>query len=151
MSQIVVSDSTCLIGLERIERLDLLPAVFESVWIPPAVAEEFGDAFPWLHVKSPANSAIVRAFNVVVDLGEAEAIALAQELGCEVILDDRKARRLAAQEHVPHIGLLMVLLRAKDAGKLASVAPVIKALRRQKFFFSDSLVAKVLRLADESN
>ncbi len=150
MSQIVVSDSTCLIGLEKIQRLDLLPAVFDNVWIPPAVAEEFGGVFPWLHVKSPANAANVRAFNVVVDLGEAEAIALAQELGCEVILDDRKARRLAAREHVPHIGLLMVLLRAKDARKLASVAPVIEALRLQKFFFSDSLVAKVLRLADES-
>jgi predicted nucleic acid-binding protein len=150
VSQIVVSDSTCLIGLERIQRLDLLPAVFDSVWIPPAVAEEFGGALPWLRVKSPANPAIVRAFSVVVDRGEAEAMALAQELGCEVILDDQKARRLAAREHIPHIGLLMVLLRAKDAGKLASVAPVIEALRLQKFFFSESLVMKVLRLADES-
>lgn len=93
MSDIVVSDSTCLIGLERIHRLDLLPAVFERVWIPSVVAEEFGQSIPWLHVKAPVNTDLVESFETMVDRGEAAAIALARELHCEVILDDRRARR----------------------------------------------------------
>ena len=78
MSQIVVSDSTCPIALERIGRLDLLLAVFEQIWVPPAVA----------------------AYEMAVDAGEAAAIALAAELKCEVILDDLQARRLATREGV---------------------------------------------------
>lgn len=32
-----VIDSACLIGLERIGRLDLLPALIDPVMVPPAV------------------------------------------------------------------------------------------------------------------
>lgn len=149
MSQIVVSDSTCLIALERIQRLDLLPAVFTKIWVPTAVAREFGQSLTWLKVKEPANLAGVAAFRLLVDEGEAEAIALAQELKCEVILDDLQARRLAARQNVPCLGLLGVMLRAKRGGKLAALQPLIEALRANKFFISEALVAEALRLAGE--
>ena len=149
MSQIVVSDSTCLIALERIQRLDLLPAVFEKVWVPTAVAREFGQSLPWLLVKEPENAAAVAAFEMLVDAGEAAAIELAKELNCEVILDDRQARRLAAQQHVPCLGLLGVLLRAKRGGKLDSLRPLIEGLRANQFFISEALMAEALRLAGE--
>ena len=38
MTGTAVTNSTCLIGLERIERLDILPQVFDTVFAPPAVA-----------------------------------------------------------------------------------------------------------------
>ena len=82
MSGIVVSDSTCLIALERIDRLDLLPAVFAEIWIPPAVAKEFGRAISWLRVRAPRDTASVSRYEAIVDAGEAAAIALAKELGC---------------------------------------------------------------------
>ena len=149
MSQIVVSDSTCLIALERIQRLDLLPAVFEKVWVPTAVAREFGQSLPWLLVKEPENAAAVAAFEMLVDAGEAAAIELAKELNCEVILDDRQARRLAAQQHVPCLGLLGVLLRAKRGGKLDALRPLFEGLRANQFFISEALMAEALRLAGE--
>ncbi len=104
MSQIVVSDSTCLIALERIGRFDLLPAVFDQIWIPPAVAGEFGQPLPWLLVRAPTNLGAVAAYEALVDAGEASAIALAAELKCEVILDDLQARRLAAREGLHCVG-----------------------------------------------
>ena len=149
MSDIVVSDSTCLIGLQRIRRLEVLPAVFERVWIPPAVAEEFGQSFPWLHTKAPANTDLVESFETIVDRGEAAAIALARELKCEVILDDRRARRLATTHHVPHLGLLGLLLRAKQKGTIDAIRPAVEALRAQGFFLSDQVVAEALRRAGE--
>jgi predicted nucleic acid-binding protein len=149
VSQIVVSDSTCLIALERIRRLDLLPAVFGQIWIPPAVAAEFGESLPWLLVRAPANVGAVAAYAALVDAGEAAAIALAAELKCEVILDDLQARRLAAREGVPCVGLLGVLLRAKQGGQLVAVRPLIDALRERNFHVSAALVAEALRLAGE--
>jgi predicted nucleic acid-binding protein len=149
VSDIVVSDSTCLIGLERIHRLDLLPAVFERVWIPPVVAEEFGQSLPWLHLKAPVNTDLVESFETMVDPGEAAAIALARELHCEVILDDRRARQLAKAHHVPHLGLLGLLLRAKQKGCLDRIRPAIEALRAQGFFLSDEVVVEALRRAGE--
>jgi predicted nucleic acid-binding protein len=149
VSDIVVSDSTCLIALERIKRLDLLPAVFERVWIPPVVAAEFGQTFPWLHVKQPQNEEVVQAFEIVVDAGEAAAIVLARELHCEVILDDLQARYLAAAQGVPHLGLLGLLVRAKKQHKLDFVRPTVEALRTKGFFLSDKIVAEALRKAGE--
>lgn len=49
---LIVTDSTCLIGLER---LDLLPAVFPDVTAPPAVIEEFGTSLGWLAVRPVEN------------------------------------------------------------------------------------------------
>ena len=149
MNGIVVSDSTCLIALERIGRLELLPAVFAQIWIPPAVAAEFGQALPWLQVRAPANAGAVAAYETVVDAGEAAAIALAVELRCEIILDDLQARRLAAREGVSCVGLLGVLLRAKQARRIKAVGPLIDALRAQNFHVSAPLVAEALRLAGE--
>lgn len=149
MSRIVVSDSTCLIGLERIQRLDLLRSVFDDVYVPPAVAREFGTPGSWLQISAPTDHAQVAALVLLVDEGEAEAIALATEMKCEVILDDRQARKVASRQGVNCIGLLGVLLRAKHAGKLPALRPLLEALRKEQFFISESLVVEALRLAGE--
>lgn len=149
MSRIIVSDSTCLIGLERIRQLDLLPGLFDEVFVPPSVAAEFGITLAWLKVRAPQDTAHVAALKLLVDEGEAEAIALAKELGCEVILDDLQARKLAAKQNVNCVGLLGVMLRAKDSGKLTAIRPLVEALKRENFFFSEALIAEALRLAHE--
>jgi predicted nucleic acid-binding protein len=43
---VVVSNSSPLIALARIQRLDLLPALFESILIPPAVSREIEPSIP---------------------------------------------------------------------------------------------------------
>jgi len=49
-----------------------------------------------------------------VDAGEAEAIELARELHADqLLMDERKGRRLAVQEGIPVIGLLGVVLLAR--------------------------------------
>ncbi len=149
MSQVIVSDSTCLIGLERIQRLELLPALFDEVFVPPAVSREFGATFAWLRVRTPQDTAHVATLKLLVDEGEAEAIALAKELACEVILDDLQARKLAARQGVKCVGLLGLLLRAKAERRLEAIRPLIESLRHEHFFFSEALIAEALRLAKE--
>ena len=149
MSRVIVSDSTGLIGLERICQLELLPGLFDEVFVPPAVAAEFGIALDWLKVRTPSDAAHVAALKMLADEGEAEAIALAKELGCEVVLDDLQARKLAAKQNVSCVGLLGLLLRAKAAGKLKVIRPLVEKLQAEKFYFSEALVAEVFRLAQE--
>lgn len=79
MKEAVVVDSTCLIGLERIGRLDVLPDLFEPIFIPDEVSNEFQTFVSWLNIETPANSSLVQALKLLVDDGEAEAIALALE------------------------------------------------------------------------
>lgn len=149
MSRIIVSDSACLIGLERIRQLDLLPSLFDEVFAPPAVAREFGIVLPWLTVRAPQDAQYVAVMKLLADEGEAEAIALPKELNCEVILDDLPARKLATKQNVNVVGLLGLLVRAKNSGRVKEIRPLIQSLQRENFFFSDDLVAKALRLAKE--
>ena len=65
-----VVDSACLIGLERIGQLDLLPALLDPVMAPPTVESEFGPLPPWMIVRAPADLGMVAALRLVVDAGE---------------------------------------------------------------------------------
>ena len=82
MSQRAVSNSSCLIALENIGRLDWLSESFETVFIPAAVQDEFGRKPEWLVVKPVHNRTVVEALSTQIDIGESEAIALA--LGCDL-------------------------------------------------------------------
>ncbi len=77
MGEAAVTDSTCLIALEQIGQLDLLPALFDPIHAPPAVERECGGVPKWLTVTAPADTALVTALKMTIDDGEAETIALA--------------------------------------------------------------------------
>jgi len=145
----VVVDSSCLISLERIGRLELLPALFDPVLVTPEVSREFGVALAWLSVETPANTALVRALGLMVDSGEAEAIALAQERGWRIILDDRRARAVAARLGVRVIGTIGALVRAKQEGVIPSLTPLLDALESGGFRLGEALRTEALRLAGE--
>ena len=66
MSKQAVTNSTCLIGLERIGRLDLLPQIFDTVFAPPTVAAEVHSPLNWLTVQTVENSAFVAALSLVL-------------------------------------------------------------------------------------
>lgn len=144
-----VLDSTCLIGLERIGRLDLLPGLLEPALAPPAVGEEFGPLPPWMLVQAPSDVGMVAALRLLVDAGESEAIALAYEMRFRIILDDRKAREAASRLGVPVTGTVGLLLKAKQLGLVAAIRPLLDALDSNQFRIGPRLRAEALRLAGE--
>lgn len=144
-----VLDSTCLIGLERIGRLDLLDAIISPIYAPPAVIEEFGSKPEWLTPLSPASAGLVAALKLIVDTGEAEALAPAFEKGCRIILDDRKARKVAGQLGIPVTGTVGLLLKAKETGVIPTLLPLLDALDSRQFYVSRALRMQALRLAGE--
>ena len=149
MKEAIVVDSACLIGLERIGQLALLPALYGPLLIPPEVAREIGFAFPWLNVETPVNTAFVTTLKLLVDDGEAEAIALASERASRIILDDKQARALAQKLGLNIIGTVGVLVRAKLEGVMPALRPLLDALDANSFRVSKALRDEALRLAGE--
>lgn len=144
-----VIDSACLIGLERIGRLDLLPALIDPVMVPPAVEAEFGHLPLWMVVQAPVDVGMVAALRLVVDAGESEAIVLAYERGTRIILDDRKAREAARRLGVSVTGTVGLILKAKQAGFIPAIRPLLEALDANQFRIGEALRAEALRLAGE--
>ena len=151
MTRDAVTNSTCLIGLERIGRLDLLPQVFSTVFAPPAVAAEVRSPLSWLRVQAVQNAVAVTTLKTQMDAGEAEAIALAMELGdVLLILDDKKARRVAQQLNLKVIGTVGMLLRGKRQGVIAEIKPLVLALLQADFRISEGIVREALWLSGEN-
>lgn len=145
-----VTNSTCLITLHRIGRIEILQASFPEVHAPRAVLDEFGEELPWIIPRIPENSNLVRALELQVDHGEAEAIAVAVETAdAVVVLDDKKARRIAMAMRLQVIGTVGMLLRAKRLALIPSVRPILEALKEAGFHMSVQLLQEALRLARE--
>lgn len=105
MIEDAVSNSSCLIALERVKSLELLHQSFKNVFIPPAVEKEFGRTLKWLTVKKIKNQAVVSSLSTQIGNGESEAIALAMQVkDCILILDDKRARRIARQLELKVLG-----------------------------------------------
>ena len=146
-----VSNTSCLIGLESIGRLDLLERLYQTLVIPSAVASEWGIVLPpWMAVQAVQNHMLMQALRIQLGAGEAEAIALSVESGAaRLILDDQRARRTAAQLQVPITGTIGVILRAKHLGLLPLVRPIFDDLRAAGFWLSDALLQQSLQIAGE--
>ena len=67
MKETVVVDSTCLIGLERVGGLNILPALFEPIMISPEVEREFGSGYPWLQTERLTSEVLVAALQMIRD------------------------------------------------------------------------------------
>ena len=159
----VVANSSVLIHLSRVGRLDLLERIFGRIVIPKAVyrecvvegrgrpgAEEIASA-PWIEVRSISSEALKRSFMFLLDEGEAEVIVLAIEAGADlVILDEREARLVAKSFGLKVTGTLGVLLRAKRLGLVKSMKEELERLKAAGFRLSADLEEKALREAGEA-
>lgn len=151
--RLVVADASPLIGLDRVGALELPPAVFGPLSAPPAVLREFGAQPDWLHFAS-----VDHVQDEVRELreqrfgpGEAEVLAYAFDRPeTVVLLDERRARVVAARRGVTVVGTVGVVLRAWDMGRLGRVRPVLEALVASGFRLSTELYDGALRYAGEA-
>ncbi|MDZ7620301.1 MAG: DUF3368 domain-containing protein [Patescibacteria group bacterium] len=85
-----------------------------------------------------------------LDRGESEAIVLAQELGCPAILIAEHGREVAVRQGLVPLGTAGILLRAKSAGVLGEVRPLLdRWVGELGFFIADSLRHYILDQAGE--
>lgn len=159
---VIIADSSPLIALAIIGELGLLPRLYQRVVIPPAVWNEVivqGAGLPgaeavsrctWLEAQTPAAD-FLAPLSILVDRGEAEALALAQTIpDSAVLLDDAQARRVAERFGIARIGTLGILRRAKKAGWLAEIKPHLITLRQNGIYIRQNLIDAVLRDVGEA-
>lgn len=150
MSQTAVADSSCLIGLSRIDRVGLLLSCFDRVIVPPEVSEEVGLLAQGIEIVPVQDITAHRLMRMEAGKGEAAAIALALETpGAWIILDDLEARLLARRLGACVIGTIGVLIRAKKLGLVTEIHPLLNALDTAGFHLSAGLIAEALKLAGE--
>jgi predicted nucleic acid-binding protein len=159
---ILVLDSSALITLARIGRLDLLRRVAIAVHIPYAVYEEVVQAgqarrgsaevaqAQWITRHQVKDEGVVARLRGRLGKGEAEAIVLARELRADLlVLDDATARHLAEAEGLTVVGLVGLLLHAKSHGLIGAMRPILDDMLTAGFFLDESLYRSILGQAGE--
>jgi predicted nucleic acid-binding protein len=152
---IAVADASPLCYLVLIGEIDLLPALFFRVAVPQAVVSELlhGDAPeivrnwasrlpPWISVDATPD--VIFPGTEKLQAGERAAILLAESIEADIILlDEKAARRVAADRGLRVTGLLGVLGEAATR-RLVEVAPAIDRLRKTSFRSSPALLKATL-------
>jgi hypothetical protein len=159
----IVADSSPLIVLGRSGLIRILRQVAGDVLAPATVLSEC-TADP----EKPGAQAILRAKDEglievrpdaearwpggappLLDAGELAALALARDLGCPVLMDDRLGRQVAGLHDIAVIGSAGILLAAKARGLLPAVAPILTTWREWGYFLAPELLNAVLARAAE--
>jgi len=160
---IVVSNTSPLTNLAAIGQFGLLSALYPEIHIAHAVWHELnagGQRWPgsdevadaeWVHQHRPANRQLITGLTSDLDLGEAESIALALELGADlVLLDEKEGRRHAQRLGLKVLGVVGILLAGKLRHLLSEVRPHLDSLREVAgFHVSGSLYQMAIELAGE--
>ena len=157
---LIVSDTSPITNLIKIDQLDLLKILFQQAIIPQKVYEELADyenqgnvidSQSWIIVKAVKDQSAVERLKNILDPGEAEAIILAQELKANfLIIDERKGRKIAETRGITITGLLGVLIRAKKKEIVPKLKPLLdKLINLGGFRISKILYQKILEEVGE--
>ncbi len=154
----VICNTTPIITLLSISKLDLLHQLYRRIIIPRGVFEEIEQGkdkkfyqdlsiVDWIEIKSIS---LPNLFTGVLDKGEAEVIMLAKELKADlVIIDEKLARRHAQKEGLKVTGTLGILVKAKRLGLINEVKPLLNDMLDSGIWLNPKLIEEVLALAGE--
>ncbi len=150
-SDIIVSDASCLILLQKIKAFEVLNQLFANIITTPQVQSEYGDKLPeWITITQVKDTALMYALNESVDEGEASAIALTIETPRSIILiDDLKGRKLAKRLGLNLMGVLGLLLKAKENHIIGGVKQYTDLIQQTDFRVTRELINYVLEQAGE--
>jgi uncharacterized protein len=159
---VVVSDTSPIRALEFLGKLELLERLFGIILLPPAVAKELEEPRPRFHsidlgnylffkVMPLKDLAQVREFRTTLDAGEAEALVLAIEKHADfVLMDESLGRNIARELGITPLGVVGILLRAKELQLINMITPLLDQLKSElDFFISPSLRQEIIRQAGE--
>lgn len=159
----VISNSSPLINLAAINKLDLLGKLYSEIVIPEAVWKEVvidgkgqsgSEAVKrakWIRKESVTDFVLVRALMLTLDKGESEAITLAKEKNADLlIIDERFARDVADNIGLKYIGTLGVLREAKSKGLISGMKKYMNLLKMKAgFWLSEEVYKEILEIEGE--
>lgn len=139
--KVVIADASCLILLTNLDQLDTLRKLYGEIWITDVVRVEYRLPLPsFISVHNPTDHARLDGLLQTLDAGEASSIALAIEnLGCRVIIDEKKGRRVALAFGLDLTSTLGVLTEAAKGNLINIDSKLIERLEELGFRLSNEL------------
>jgi len=156
----VISNTTPILSLLKIEKLNLLQNLYKTILIPEAVYNEietgkdkefYADLskIDWIKIEK-IHSYDPKFYIFDLDAGELEVLILAHEKQADlVILDELIGRRYAKQLNLTLTGTLGILLKSKELGLIREITPLLEELMRKGTWLNPRLVAKAIEMAGE--
>lgn len=152
----IVSNTTPIISLLKLNRLDLLQKIYNQIYIPTAVYSEIeaGKAkgyykdlshIDWISIIEIQDKQAIKYF-LDLDAGEAEAIVLATELNADlIILDEKLGRFHAKHADLKVTGTIGILIKAKSEGLIEKIKPLLNELTDKDVWISEKLKNEILK------
>ncbi len=156
---IVVADTSALVALSYCKSLFLLDKLFGNVYVTESVYNESividksqsKELQKYLSDKiEPINKK--QFLNLPSNLGKGEisAMLLYKKLNADYLLiDDNRARKIAAFNEINVIGSVGVLLLAKEHKFIKKITPYLDKLKKSKLYISEKLLDEVKKIAGE--
>lgn len=145
MNRVIISDTSCLIALEKIDALDILRKLYGEAIITDEVNSEYGKPLPsWVIVRKVKSTNKQLELEVKLDKGEASSIALALETeNSLLIIDEHKGRKIAKSLDLNIIGTIGILIISHKKGILDNLTGTISKLVNSGFRISDRLIDRI--------
>lgn len=156
----IVSNTTPIISLLKLDKLDLFKQLYNRVNIPLAVFKEIESGkskeyykdlsqLDWIKIIEVSNNKAVKDF-FDLDAGEAEAIVLAKEINSElIIMDEKLGRYYAKKSNLKITGTIGILIKAKNLGLIDKLKPLLTELTEKQVWISDGLKNEILKKVGE--
>jgi len=161
-----IADTNVLVAFSSVNRVDILKKLFDGIIVPSAV---FNELIPqgmgweqaaaiqacilneesWIEVINPRKRGITLPYDLNLDPGETEVIAIAMTWNRLALLDEIPARRIAHKNKIAFMGSLGLLRISKERGILDTVKPIVHAMKAQGIRFSEPLIETFLRSINE--
>lgn len=163
MHRRVIVNSTPLIVLANIHKLELLQGLYGTIVIPQAVYDEVTAKHDsicnkliaqnsWITVEKIPNDTAKKMYQTKLHAGEVEVMILAQEEPPAdlAVLDDNAAKKTAKHLGLKVTGTLGVLIKAKRKNLIAEIKPILDKIIANGFYLSSELYHLVLQEAGET-
>ena len=155
----VVANTTPLISLASIGKLELLKDIFGEIIIADAVYSEIKAKQGYGYNEIDNDFIKVQNIKGIVyrdfllnqlDLGETETIILAKEIDADfVIIDENIAYKIAKSSELQVVRTLSILLRAKDRGLIPALKPLLDEMILKGRWYSQRVYKTILEQAGE--
>ena len=163
--QEIICNTSPIINLSKINRLDLIEKLYQRIIIPGEVFNELivkghdKENIPAIQalidnnligIREVQSKALVRALEQDLDPGESSAIALAVEMNADlVILDERDARETAEIYNLKKTGFIGILMKAKQKGFIDSVKKYLDQAIEKGFRIDEKLYFSIIGKLNE--
>jgi len=156
----VISNTTPIITLLSISKLEILKDIYGEIIIPEAVYFEIESGknksfysdiskFDWINILAIKDTEPLKYLNDL-DKGEADVIVLANELKADlVIIDERVGREYAKHFNLNLTGTVGILLKAKELGIIGELKPLLCLMTKNGIWLHKKLIDKILATANE--